>query len=133
VNGELSAFEGGSSDAEEGADTTADAGDAMSDADATRVADGYHVDVKRSARKASVEAGTWVRDNGTERTFDSKPQASSWARELTRTGDRTVWVQDAHPKDHTVDGYLVARRYDPERKRGREQTAATDQTSLEEL
>jgi hypothetical protein len=29
-----------------------------------------------------------------------------------------------------VDGYLVARRYDPERSRAREQAAATAQTPL---
>jgi hypothetical protein len=42
-----------------------------------------------------------------------------------------VWVQDAHPRDDSVDGYVVARRWDAERSRAREQTAATAQTSLD--
>jgi hypothetical protein len=116
VNGDLSAFETDDGDDEESADS--DAAD-------------YLVDVKRSARKASAEAGAWVRDNGTHHRFDSKPQARSWARDLS--GDRTVWVQDAHPKDDAVDGYVVARRCDPERSRAREQTTATAQTSLDTL
>ena len=89
----------------------------------------YLVDIKRSARRASVAAGEWVRDEGSTREFGSKAAARAWAAELC--DDRTVWVQDAVPHDHTgVDGYLVARRYDPERTRAREQTAATAQTPL---
>ena len=120
MNGDLSAFE-----------TDAEAGDGNDDGAADSAAAGYLVDVKRSARRASAEAGAWVRDNGTHHRFDSKPQARSWARDLS--GERTVWVQDAHPKDDAVDGYVVARRYDPERSRAREQTAATAQTSLDGL
>ena len=120
MNGELSTFDGAASDV---------ADDREDDATADEEPAGYLVDVKRSARKASVEAGEWVRDNGTRQRFDSKPQARSWARDLS--GDRTVWVQDAHPKDDSVDGYVVARRWDPERSRAREQTAATAQTSLD--
>jgi hypothetical protein len=89
----------------------------------------YVVDVKRSARRASRGAGEWVRDEGRLREFDSKAAAREWAAALD--GDRTVWVQDAVPHDDSgVDGYLVARRYDPERSRAREQTAATAQTPL---
>jgi hypothetical protein len=68
----------------------------------------YVVAVKRSARQASATAGEWVRDQGVHRDFDSKRAAREWASDL---GDeRTVWVQDAHPQDDAVDGYLVARR-----------------------
>lgn len=89
----------------------------------------YVVDVKRSARRASAGAGEWVRDEGRVREFDSKDEARTWAAGLD--GDRTVWIQDAVPHDRSgVDGYLVARRYDPERSRAREQTAATAQTPL---
>ena len=89
----------------------------------------YVVDVKRSARRASAGAGEWVRDEGRVREFDSKATAREWAAALD--GDRTVWIQDAVPHDRSgVDGYLVARRYDPERSRAREQTAATAQTPL---
>lgn len=89
----------------------------------------YLVDIKRSARRASADAGEWVRDEGRVREFDSKETAREWAAALD--GDRTVWVQDAVPHDDSgVDGYLVARRYDPERSRAREQTAATAQTPL---
>jgi hypothetical protein len=73
----------------------------------------YRLDVKRSARRASAGAGRWVRDHGTKRACYSKPEACSWARELTRSCGRTVWVQDAHPKDGTADGYLVARSVRP--------------------
>jgi hypothetical protein len=90
----------------------------------------YVVDVKRSARRASRGAGEWVRDEGPTREFASKAAAREWAAALD--GDRTVWVQDAVPHDDSgVDGYLVARRYDPERSRAREQAAATAQTPLD--
>ena len=93
------------------------------------VEESYVVDVKRSARRASRDAGEWVRDEGRLREFDSKDAAREWAAALD--GDRTVWVQDAVPHDDSgVDGYLVARRYDPERSRAREQAAATAQTPL---
>jgi len=89
----------------------------------------YLVDIKRSARRASRGAGEWVRDEGPVREFGSKESAREWAAALD--GDRTVWVQDAVPHDGSgVDGYLVARRYDPERSRAREQAAATAQTPL---
>lgn len=89
----------------------------------------YVVDIKRSARRASRGAGEWVRDEGPTREFDSKAAAREWAAAIG--DDRTVWVQDAVPHDRTgADGYLVARRYDPERSRAREQTAATAQTPL---
>jgi hypothetical protein len=89
----------------------------------------YVVDIKGSARRASRGAGEWVRDEGRVREFDSKDAAREWAAALD--GDRTVWVQDAVPHDDSgVDGYLVARRYDPERSRAREQAAATAQTPL---
>lgn len=89
----------------------------------------YVLDVKRSARRASRAAGEWVRDEGPTREFDSKAAAREWAAALD--ADRTVWVQDAVPHDGSgVDGYLVARRYDPERSRAREQAAATAQTPL---
>lgn len=102
----------------------------MSDADATGSA-GYVVDVKRSARRASGAAGEWVREHGSRREFPSKQAARSWARDLT--DGRTVWVQNANPGDRSgVDGYVVARRYDPERSRAREQEAATAQTTLGE-
>ena len=93
------------------------------------VEEAYVVDIKRSARRASAGAGQWVRDEGRIREFDSKDDARRWAAGLD--GDRTVWIQDAVPHDSSgVDGYLVARRYDPERSRAREQTAATAQTPL---
>ena len=93
------------------------------------VEESYVVDVKRSARRASAGAGEWVRDEGRLREFDSKATAREWASNLD--GDRTVWIQDAVPHDgSSVDGYLVARRYDPERGRAREQTAATAQAPL---
>jgi hypothetical protein len=93
------------------------------------VEESYVVDIKRSARRASRGAGEWVRDEGRVREFDSKAAAREWAAGLD--GDRTVWVQDAVPQDGSgVDGYLVARRYDPERSRAREQAAATAQTPL---
>lgn len=92
-------------------------------------AESYVVDIKRSARRASRSAGEWVRDEGRVREFGSKSAARDWAAALD--GDRTVWVQDAVPHDDSgVDGYLVARRYDPERSRAREQAAATAQTPL---
>jgi hypothetical protein len=95
-----------------------------------READEYVVDVKRSARRASVAAGTWVREHGTRKAFPSKAAARDWAREVS--DGRTVWVQDANAADSDpVDGYLVARRYDPERTRAREQAAATAQTTLD--
>lgn len=90
----------------------------------------YVVDIKRSARRASVAAGVWVREHGTRKGFTSKKAARAWARDVT--DGRTVWVQDANAGDSDpVDGYLVARRYDPERSRAREQTAATAQTTLD--
>ena len=92
-------------------------------------ATGYLVDVKRSARKVSAKAGKWVGNHGPHRCFDSKPAARSWARDLSN--DRMVWVQDAHPADQSVDGYVVARRYHPERRRVREQTTTTTQKSLD--
>jgi hypothetical protein len=92
--------------------------------------DEYVLDVKRSARRASAAAGEWVSDHGTRRGFPSKGAARDWAREVCE--ERTVWVQDANPADRDpVDGYLVARRYDPERTRAREQTAATAQATLD--
>jgi hypothetical protein len=39
-------------------------------------------------------------------------------------------INQGTPLPNGVDGYLVARRYDPERSRAREQTAATAQTPL---
>lgn len=135
MNGEASTLETDPDSATEsgadGAESDADGAESEAEAGSGPAAAGYLVDVKRSARKASAEAGQWVGDNGTRRRFDSKPQARSWTRDLTRDGDRTVWVQDAHPRDDTVDGYVVARRWDPERSRAREQTAATAQTSLD--
>lgn len=119
MNGELSASE----------EAPSDAVDDQQDDAVDRASSGYLVDVKRSARKASAEAGEWVRDNGTRQRFDSKSQARSWARDLS--GERTVWVQDAHPRDDSVDGYVVARRWEAARSRAREQTAATAQTSLD--
>jgi hypothetical protein len=69
----------------------------------------YVVAVKRSARQASPRAGEWVRDRGPHRDFDSKGAAREWATGLD--AERTVWVQDAHPRDDSpADGYLVARR-----------------------
>ena len=69
----------------------------------------YVVAVKRSARQASPRAGEWVRDRGPHRDFDSKGAAREWATDLD--AERTVWVQDAHPRDDSpADGYLVARR-----------------------
>jgi hypothetical protein len=92
--------------------------------------DAYVVEVKRSARRASPRAGGWVNHNGRRRRFESKAGAREWAREASDA--RTVWVQDANPADtDPVDGYVVARRYDPERTRAREQAAVTAQTTLE--
>ena len=75
----------------------------------------YLVDIKRSARRASADAGEWVRDEGSVREFDSKATAREWAAALD--GDRTVWVQDAAPWDASdVDGYVVGgRRVSPRR------------------
>ena len=111
-----------------GSGPNADLGAFVSSA-ATDADGSYVLDIKRSARRASRGAGEWVRDRGPTREFDSKEDAREWAAALD--GDRTVWVQDAVPHDASgVDGYLVARRYDPERSRAREQAAATAQTPL---
>lgn len=73
------------------------------------MAEGYVVAVKPSARRASVEAGSWVASEGPHRRFDSKAAAREWAREASPSG-RTLWVQDAHPLDEgPADGYLLAR------------------------
>ncbi|MES3517529.1 MAG: hypothetical protein PPP58_07695 [Natronomonas sp.] len=72
--------------------------------------DGYVVSVKPSARRASSVAGTWVAESGPRRRFGSKALAREWARRLSGP-DRTLWVQDAHPRDSdSADGYLLARR-----------------------
>jgi len=69
----------------------------------------YVVAVKPSARRASADAGEWVLQQGRHRTFDSKALARVWARTLGPL-DRTLWVQDAHPRDAgPADGYLLAR------------------------
>lgn len=87
----------------------------------------YVVAIKPSARRASAAAGEWVLEQGRHRTFDSRALAREWARSIGSV-DRTVWVQDAHPRDASAaDGYLLARR--------RDGTAAganrtSDQTSL---
>ncbi len=72
--------------------------------------DRYVVAIKPSARRASAAAGEWVLEHGRHRTFDSRTAAREWARSLG-PGDRTLWVQDAHPLDPgPADGYLLARR-----------------------
>jgi hypothetical protein len=72
--------------------------------------DRYVVAVKPSARRASAAAGEWVFAHGRHRTFDTKALAREWARSIG-PGDRTLWVQDAHPLDGgRADGYLMARR-----------------------
>lgn len=69
---------------------------------------GYVVEIKRSARLASGEAGRWVNREGPRRTFATKALAREWARELSGPG-RRLWVQDVVPADGTdADGYLVA-------------------------
>lgn len=74
------------------------------------MSDGYVVEVKRSARKVSSEAGQWVREHGGRRTFASKSLARRWARSVSPSS-RTVWVQDAAPWDERgVDGYVVGGR-----------------------
>lgn len=75
--------------------------------------DGYVVAVKPSARRASAAAGEWVLERGRHRTFDTKALAREWARSLGPL-DRTLWVQDAHPRDPGLaDGYLLARHREP--------------------
>lgn len=91
--------------------------------------DPYIVAIKPSARRASAAAGKWVLEHGRHRAFDSKALAREWARSIGSV-DRTVWVQDAHPRDaDAADGYLLARQReawgaDPPR-RG-EQSSLTD-------
>jgi hypothetical protein len=73
-------------------------------------AEAYVVVVKPSARKVSAVAGTWVRDNGRSRCFDSKALAKAWARRCAAP-HRAVWIQDAVPWDESpADGYLVGAR-----------------------
>ncbi|WP_254839327.1 hypothetical protein [Natronomonas marina] len=72
--------------------------------------DPYVVAIKPSARRACRAAGEWVAEHGRYRSFDSKPLAREWARTASPQG-RTLWVQDAHPRDvGPADGYLLARR-----------------------
>ena len=81
-----------------------------------RVSDEYLVEIKRSARKVSPDAGRWVRAHGARRSFATKALAAQWAR-IMSPPDRTVWVQDAAPWDASdVDGYVVGgRRVSPRR------------------
>lgn len=70
---------------------------------------GYVVAIKPSARRHSAGAGEFVARRGSRRTFESKPLAREWARDLRSSGGGTVWIQDAAPNDPAdVDGYLVA-------------------------
>ncbi|WP_075938007.1 hypothetical protein [Halosegnis longus] len=78
--------------------------------------DEYLVEIKRSARKVSPDAGRWVRAHGTRRAFATKALAAQWARIMSPPG-RTVWVQDAAPWDESdVDGYVVGGRRVPPRR-----------------
>lgn len=71
----------------------------------------YVVDVKPSARRANGLVGTLVLEEGSRHSFPSRPAADAWARQLTRDGDRYVWVRTANPNDESdVDAYLVSRR-----------------------
>lgn len=73
-------------------------------------ADGYTVEVKRSARRANAGVGEWLRDHATRRTFDSKSEARGWADDLSDAVGDPVRVQDAPPHDDgDADGYLVRR------------------------
>lgn len=71
--------------------------------------EGYVVAVKRSARRASAEAGEWVNGEGSTRTFPGRKAADSWARSCS-TDDVLVYVRDANPRDDEADGYLMALR-----------------------
>ncbi len=72
--------------------------------------DPYLVAVKHSARRSSQAAGEWVAKRDRYREFDSKARAREWADAISPSG-RTLWVQDAHPRDTgPADGYLLARR-----------------------
>ena len=72
----------------------------------------YLVEVKPSARRANGAAGRFVHRRGTQREFDDRAAAETWADRLSQ-GDRPVWIRTAHPADDSaVDGYLVSRRRD---------------------
>lgn len=90
----------------------------------------YVVAVKPSARRASRAVGEWVAESGRFRTFDSKALAREWALEASPQG-RTLWVQDAHPRDDgPADGYLLARY---SRVRGSGTDTPGEQVGLSEL
>jgi hypothetical protein len=73
----------------------------------------YVVDVKSSARRANGAVGTFVRDEGSRRGFESRAAADEWAASLSSDGGH-VWVRDANPDDAAdVDGYLMAYGRDP--------------------
>lgn len=94
------------------------------------MSDPYVVAVKPSARRVSREAGEWVAEKGRHRDFDSKALAREWAREASPQG-RTLWVQDAHPRDlGPADGYVLAR---VSSLRGNEAELPGEQRALSEL
>lgn len=89
----------------------------------------YVVAVKPSARRASAEAGEWVRDEGAIREFPGRPAADSWARECS-SADAIVYVRDANPGDETADGYLMAVRFRREAANGGNRAEPGDQSAL---
>lgn len=92
--------------------------------------DAYVVAAKPSARRASSVVGRWISTEGRYREFGSKALARDWAREVSPQG-RTLWVQDAHPRDEgPADGYLLAR---PSHLRGNEEELPGEQVGLSEL
>lgn len=92
---------------------------------------GYVVAIKRSARLASAEAGSWVNREGPRRSFLTKTHAREWARTLGDP-DTTLWIQDAVPADPAdVDGYLVAGRRHSSRRAVGTQGAITAGTAGE--
>lgn len=94
------------------------------------MSDPYVVALKPSARRVSSAVGQWVAEEGRFRAFDSKALAREWAREVSPQG-RTLWVQDAHPRDiGPSDGYLLARA---SHLRGNETELPGEQRALSEL
>jgi hypothetical protein len=92
--------------------------------------DGYVVAAKPSARRVSAAVGAWIAESGQQRRFDSKAVARVWAEDASPDG-RTLWVQDAHPRDDSgADGYLLAR---PSSLRGNEEELPGEQIGFAEL
>lgn len=62
-----------------------------------RAVQGYHVQIKDSAR-GNTAVRTWVRDYETiDYVLDGKPMAQDWAEEFSQQGNQRVYLRDSNP------------------------------------